>query len=222
MTQNNVIETEIWEDHPEKPGYLRFVKTRKAYEVFKELESSMKENDMMPDEYFLLSPRFDEKTEIPRDACFYAYAQWGSNEGVYLEVEMVSQNGRQHFATGKTLGETEEDYDRMQAIAGFIYKSFAGFGRAPIPRETSEKEYGVFIYSHYTCDMQVLYSAGLSDEEFEKIDMFSEDGEAYLGSFDGANAYVGRVRATSKENAINAVAQKHGLDPRTMFAAELK
>lgn len=138
MKQNKVIETEIWENHPEKPGYLRFVRSRKAYEIFKELEASMKENNMMPDEYFLLSHRFDEKTEIPRDACFYAYAQWGSNEGVYIEVEMLVNGSRQHFATGKTLGETEEDYDRMQKIAGFIYKSFAGFGKGSLTKEMSE------------------------------------------------------------------------------------
>ena len=129
MEKNKVIETEIWEDQPEKKGILRFVKTRKVYEVFKDLEETMKGNGMLPDEYFILNHKFDEKSEMPKDAYFIAYAQWGGNEGVYLDVEMISANGKQRFATGKTLGESEEDYDRMQAIAGFIYKSFAGFGR---------------------------------------------------------------------------------------------
>ena len=135
MNQNKIIETEIWESDPEKKGLLRFVKTKKVCDVFKELETTMKANNMMPNEYFLLSPRFDEKSLMPRDAHIIAYAQWGSNEGVYLEVETISANGKQHFATGKTLGETEEDYDRMQAIAGFIYKSFAGFGRVCVKEE---------------------------------------------------------------------------------------
>lgn len=54
---------------------------------------------------------------------------WGNNEGVYIDVEIIAGGERIRFATGKTLGETEEDYDKMSAIAGFIYKSFAGFGR---------------------------------------------------------------------------------------------
>lgn len=125
-----VIETEIWEKNPEKKGLLRFVKTRKVYDVFKELEESMKANGMMPDEYFLLSHRFDKDSVMPRDVSVVVQTRWGGNEGVYIDVDMEAvEGGRVHFATGKTLGETEEDYDRMAAIAAFIYKSFAGFGK---------------------------------------------------------------------------------------------
>lgn len=138
MNKNKIIETEIWEPHPEKKGLVRFVKTRPIGDVFDELVATMQANNMMPDEYFQLSYRIDAKADMPEDAYFIAYAKWGGNEGVYLEVEMMSQNGRQYFATGKTLGETEEDYDRMQAIAGFIYKSFAGFGRVCTTKEKTE------------------------------------------------------------------------------------
>lgn len=128
--ERKVIETEIWEENPEKRGLLHFVKTRKVYDVFKELEENMEATGMMPDEYFLLSHRFGKEDKMPRDASFSVQTRWGGNEGVYIDVDMTAFNcGTVHFATGKTLGETEADYDRMCAIAGFIYKSFHGFGR---------------------------------------------------------------------------------------------
>jgi hypothetical protein len=58
------------------------------------------------------------------------YAQWGGSEGVYLEVDFLAWDENEHlykqinFATGKTLGETNEDFDRMQYIAGCIYRAF--------------------------------------------------------------------------------------------------
>lgn len=128
--ERKVIETEIWEPVPETKGLVHFVKTRNVYDVFNELEESMNSNNMMPDEYFLLSHRFDKKSVMPRDASFIVQTRWGGNEGVYIDVDIEAfEGGRVHFATGKTLGETEEDYDRMAAIAAFIYKSFSGFGR---------------------------------------------------------------------------------------------
>lgn len=122
------IELEIWEPHPEKKGMVRFVKCRKMKEVFDELYASLKENNLLPDEYFLLSMRA-EGAEVPRDASVRVYTQWGSNEGIYIDVDFECSDGKTvRFATGKTLDETSEAYDRMNFIAGFIYKSFHGEG----------------------------------------------------------------------------------------------
>ena len=218
--KNKTIETEIWEEHPEKPGYVRFVKTRKVSEVFKELVQRMEENGMMPDEYFLLSSKFDEKSDMPRDAYFFAYAQWGGNEGVYLEVEMMSENEKQHFATGKTLGETESDYDRMQAIAGFIYKSFAGFGRCPKAEEREEKTYVVCIDESYLRDTQYFNAEDLSDEEFEESGNGLDTENCWCDV--GLNAFVDIVSAGSNEDACEIAAEKWGYDKRTMFATEVR
>lgn len=143
MTQNKVIETEMWEPNPDKPGTVRFVKTRRATEVFDELVVAMRKNNMMPDEYFSLSASVNKTDELPRDAEFIAFASWGASEGVYIDVQMLVAGQRMTFAVGKSLGETEADYDRMQAIAGFIYKSFAGFGHQSVansPVGTSDDE----------------------------------------------------------------------------------
>ena len=125
-----IIETEIWEPHPEKKGCLRYVGQRKAEEVFNELSQYLKEENIYPDEYFLLNHRFHSGVLIPHVEDFICYAQWGGSEGIYLEVEFVVEKSdgrsceRINFATGKTLGESGEDYDRMQYIAGRIYRAF--------------------------------------------------------------------------------------------------
>lgn len=60
------------------------------------------------------------------------YAQWGGNEGIYLQADLLIQNkynGRREqvpFLTGKTLEETAQAYNRMQYIAGRIYMAFMG------------------------------------------------------------------------------------------------
>ena len=130
------IETEIWEPVPDKPGHIQYVGQRKVSEVFQNLETFLREENIYPDEYFLLNHDFDDKPdlEMPRIADVFCYAQWGSCEGIYLEVEFVVNDPtakryiRQNFATGKSLGETGEDYDRMQYMAGRIYRAFTTDG----------------------------------------------------------------------------------------------
>lgn len=131
----SIIETEIWERHPEKRGCIRYVGQRKAEDVFNELTEYLKKEEIYPDEYFLLGRQFENGSVIPRVEDVICYAQWGGSEGVYLEVEFVIQKEndksykRVNFATGKTLGETGEDFDRMQYIAGCIYKAFTNEGQ---------------------------------------------------------------------------------------------
>ncbi len=133
-----IIETEIWENHPEKQGVLRYVGQRKTAEIFAELEAYLKENNIYPDEYFLMASRFEEERPLfPKMRDMYCFAQWGGSEGIYLEIQLVisdpESNGFKHinFATGKTLDETSEAYDRMQYIAGCIYKAFMGHRQIP-------------------------------------------------------------------------------------------
>lgn len=147
-----IIETEIWEPVPDKPGYVRFVKGRKIIEVYKELYEALSEMKLLPDEYFLLSHRIGENEEFPRDAVIRATTQWGSNEGIYIDVDIVTRDERVHFITGKTLSETTEAFDWMNYIAGTIYKLFAGEGRS-----SAEQSYSGDFQSTYT-QRAVLYS----------------------------------------------------------------
>lgn len=126
-----IIKTEVWEPVPGKPGYVRYICQRNAMEVFHDLENYLKKENLYPDEYFLLNEEYRKDSFFPQARDIMCYAQWGGSEGVYLEVELVVKSStdrsykRVNFATGKTLGETDADYDRMQYIAGCIYKALA-------------------------------------------------------------------------------------------------
>ena len=130
------IELENWEPVPDKPGCVRSVGTRTAREVFKDMESFLWEENLYPDDYFSLDWDFRKKEDepLPHVDNVICYAAWGGSEGVYFEVEFVVRHPTDHrrmlvgFATGKTLGETAKDYDRMQYIAGRLYRALMGDG----------------------------------------------------------------------------------------------
>ena len=131
------IETEIWIPNEEKKGWLKYVGQRKAAEVFRELEEALKKEGLYPPEYFSLSHKFPYNGNelFPQMADLHCYAHWGSNEGIYINVEILHYNTEIEkyetisFATGKSLGESIEEFDRMQYIAGYIYRLFMGDGR---------------------------------------------------------------------------------------------
>lgn len=133
------IETVVWEPVPDKPNYVTKKGARKVREVFSELEAELKSAGLLPDEYFILDRDFaDENMDCPEFCDVICYAQWGSNEGIYLEMDVVYLNEqdttyvRKNFATGKTLAEDGKSYDRMQYIAGYIYKLFMGDRVTPL------------------------------------------------------------------------------------------
>ena len=127
------IETEIWEPHPEKKGMVRYVGQRKTGDVFRDVKMFLKEENLCPEDYLKLSFGFESRyEEFPKMLDIRCYAQWGGNEGIYLQADLLIQNkynGRREqvpFLTGKTLEETAVAYDRMQYIAGQIYMAFMG------------------------------------------------------------------------------------------------
>ena len=132
----SVIETQIWEEIPEKKGYVRYVGQRKLIEVFNELEAYLKKEGICPEEYFLPTHEAQPDTLFPRGD-IRCYAQWGGSEGIYIELEVLVGATKDspykivHIATGKILDESAAAYDRMQYIAGRIYKAFCGEGFQP-------------------------------------------------------------------------------------------
>lgn len=145
------IETVVWEPIPDKPNYVTKKGTRKVREVFSELKTALESAGLLPDEYFLLDSDFaDENKDCPEFCDVICYAQWGGNEGIYLEMDIVflnEQNNtyeRKNFATGKTLSDDGRSYDRMQYIAGYIYKLFMGEKITPMRYMiVSQKEFSL-------------------------------------------------------------------------------
>ena len=124
------IEFERWEPDAENPCKLKYAGQRTAEDVFHELEARLDSIGYLPDEYLLLDNRWQNGREMPRDAGFFCRTDYGGSEGIYLDVFLEwyedSQRRTEHFMTGKTLGESDADMDRMSLISSAITKAFRG------------------------------------------------------------------------------------------------
>lgn len=126
------IEMEIWRPMKDDPRYAEFIGTRSASEVFEELKQRLDGMGLLPDEYFELAPEWTEGKLLPRDAGFFITTDYGTSEGIYLDAYLKwfenDNSVTRSFFTGKTLGETGYDLDRMHLIASAITKAFHGEG----------------------------------------------------------------------------------------------
>lgn len=122
MTKIKTFELDRWSE-PDENRRVKHIGMADAQETFEKLRKHLEDYDLLPDEYFSFSgeykgltgelPDFDEAVCIPN---------FGSSEGIYLDIYLMCRDreGRryfQQFATGKTLGETADDYYRMFRIA---------------------------------------------------------------------------------------------------------
>ena len=124
------IELEQWEPFPGDPQRMQYAGQRVAQEVFEELKHRLESMGYLPDEYFLMDREWENGREIPKDADIFCTTDYGGNEGVYLDVYLKwyedSRPVTKSFITGKTLGETGADLDRMFLISAAITKAFRG------------------------------------------------------------------------------------------------
>ena len=124
------IEFERWEPDAENPRKLNYAGQRTAEEVFHELETRLDSVGYLPDEYLLLDIHWQNGREMPKDADFFCKTDYGGSEGIYLDVFLEwnedGQRKTEHFMTGKTLGESGADLDRMFLISSAITKAFRG------------------------------------------------------------------------------------------------
>ena len=144
------IEFERWEPDAENPRRLKYAGQRAAEEVYQELKARLDSVGYLPDEYLLLDNRWQNGREMPRDAGFFCRTDYGGSEGIYLDVFLDwyedGQHRTEHFMTGKTLGESGADLDRMSLISSAITKAVRGdnivharymvVGAQPEPEET--------------------------------------------------------------------------------------
>ena len=104
---------------------------RSGQEVYEELKHRLEGMGYLPDEYFLLDDVWEDGKVVPRDADLFCTTDYGASEGIYLDVRLIwyGEDGKpviKTFATGKTLGESSSDMDRMFLISSAITKSFHG------------------------------------------------------------------------------------------------
>ena len=158
-----IIETEIWKKNPDKPGTVIFDSLRPAEEVFKELKAHLKAEGRLPDDYFSFSDyRWPDGAMFPRDADIKCNVDFGGSEGIYLDISVKYEKEEQAynaasgktetktstvttgFATGKTLGDSIEDLDKMHLAASSVTAAFYGSKPEILKRyariETGEEE----------------------------------------------------------------------------------
>ena len=104
---------------------------RSGQEVYEELKHRLEGMGYLPDEYFLLDDVWEDGKVVPRDADLFCTTDYGASEGIYLDVRLkwYGEDGKpviKTFATGKTLGESGSDMDRMFLISSAITKAFHG------------------------------------------------------------------------------------------------
>ena len=164
------IEFERWEPDAENPRKLKYAGQRTAEEVFHELETRLDSVGYLPDEYFTMDWRWEHGRQIPKGADFFCKTDYGGSEGIYLDVYLEWQEGgkpkRECFITGKTLGESGADLDRMFLISSAITKAFRGdnsvharymvVGAQPEPEET--------MLMHLNPDEQRLVAQALAEQ----------------------------------------------------------
>lgn len=123
------IETKIYVDVPQKPGFVKCVGNKTVEEVFKELKQELTDNGLLPEEYFCIGSGLrQDKTEFPEFDDIICHVNWGSNEGIYIDIGLVTEESPICFAVGKTLDESQSSFERMNYIAGYIYRLFMGDG----------------------------------------------------------------------------------------------
>ena len=140
-----IIETETWKPNPDRPGTVIFDSQRTAKDVFNELVAHLKADGRMPDEYFLLKSSWENGALYPQDADVLCHVNYGGSEGIYLDIALryekeMYEHSRETgdlgwhkrpviepFATGKTLGDTIDDLDRMNLTASSVTAAFYGY-----------------------------------------------------------------------------------------------
>ena len=142
-----IIETEIWKPNPDRPGTIIFDSHRVAQDIFNELKTHLIADGRMPDEYFMLDSQWEDGKLFPKDVEILINTNYGGSEGVYIDVALmykkevyernpdgvtlgwVKRTVREHFITGKTLGQTIDDLDKMNLVASSVMAAFYGMER---------------------------------------------------------------------------------------------
>lgn len=122
------IETDVYLPVEGKPGLLRYSHQRPLKEVFEELEARLKQDGLLPDEYFGICVLLRYSDEWQEDnGAGYLFPAWrflacfpvtGGSEGHYIHVDAILPEGeRVSLFTGKTFAGWEAACKTANACA---------------------------------------------------------------------------------------------------------
>lgn len=130
MAKIKTFELDRWSE-PDEKRRVRHIGMADAKETFDRLQTHLELKGLLPDEYFLFS---DELTgELPEFDQALCIPNFGASEGIYLDISLAcrDKDGKryfQNFATGKTLGETADDYRLREPEKNPVYDPGPGSG----------------------------------------------------------------------------------------------
>ena len=186
------IQLENWKPKVEDLRHLEFDSQRSAKEVFEELRQRLDSIGMLPDEYFEINMLWKDGQMIPRGADIFCTTDYGESEGVYLDIYLKwydkenKQSVTRNFATGKTLGESGTDLDRMYLIASAVTKAFHGDREQHTGvKELGEQETGRDRIVCLTPEEQQVFIAALMERR-EKLLYETDRAEKLLRRMTGS------------------------------------
>ena len=121
MRELRTLEVDKWVPN-DKPGLVKHAGMISPQEAFDALKKHLESVGLLPDEYFLSGLwRYENVSQLPDYRQANCCVNWGGSEGIYLDISLVYSENNEikyfNFATGKTLGETGDDFLRMSRIA---------------------------------------------------------------------------------------------------------
>lgn len=122
MAKIQTFALDRWSE-PDEKHRVKHIGMADAKATFDKLKTHLETNGLLPDEYFSFSGKYEGLTgELPEFDEALCIPNFGGSEGIYLDISLACRDSEgkryfQPFATGKTLGETADDYFRMFRIA---------------------------------------------------------------------------------------------------------
>ena len=160
------IQTAIWVPGSKK-GTVKFHCMRPLSQIFTELKSRLQEKCLLPEEYFLFEG--ENIVNVENEAYWFTTdVQWGSSEGIFLDISLRYRCGNElktaPVAVGKTLGQSYEDYIKMGRIAAEANFLLNGDGM--------EFKQGNRVYANPYSDVpmntkELIYALGFDSNRFE-------------------------------------------------------
>lgn len=143
MREIHTIEVERWKPSETK-GMVKFDGMISPQQAFEALKKHLEEVGLLPDEYFLPGMwKFEKQGELPYYNKAVCSVNWGGSEGIYIDISLLYCENNEikyfDFATGKTLGQSGDDFLRMSRISAEC--SMMLNGRGSIVRFEEEDKY---------------------------------------------------------------------------------
>ena len=124
------IETEVWEPHPEKKGWMRKTRNKTVKEVYDEIIKLLKKHKMYDkfSTFFInsiASNPIKPEESFPEWLQIACYTTAGSNEGFFIHVDVRRTDNPDNSKT-YFIGRTHEEIDFALKASNLLTKAFYG------------------------------------------------------------------------------------------------